>query len=181
VVQNGLVLSGHLQQPHQPENSLPIQEFLPQTAGKPQALGSGAKDFQRARSCGSYRRGCAGGDGLDKIVSPLFCRQCAAKQFLIQPNTSFMLKDIFPSIVFFIISWANLGCLIWFYISWFHTESYYNFQVFIYNKLPSWLPYKGFYFSLLSDKPTWMINIKTHSTIMLVGCLFLDIIFFMPN
>ena len=69
MVQNGLVLSGHLQQPDQPENSLPVQEFLPEAAGKPQALGNGAEDFQRARSCGSHRRGCAGGDGLDKWIS----------------------------------------------------------------------------------------------------------------
>jgi hypothetical protein len=60
VVQNGLVLSGHLQQPHQRENPLPIQEFLLETAGKPQTLGSGAKDFQRNWACGSYWRKCAG-------------------------------------------------------------------------------------------------------------------------
>lgn len=60
MVQNGLVLSGHLQQSHQREDPLPIQEFLFETTEKPQALGSGTKDFQHDRICGSNRRGYFG-------------------------------------------------------------------------------------------------------------------------
>ena len=60
MVQNGLILSGHTQQPHQRENPLPIQELLFETAGKPQALGSGAEDFQPDWVCGSYQRGYFG-------------------------------------------------------------------------------------------------------------------------
>jgi len=76
---------------NQPSISVPVQGLLPQAAGKPQTLGSGAKDFQLARNSGSSRRGCFDGYGTHKEMKKqipifFFCIACCIGLYIYKLN-----------------------------------------------------------------------------------------------
>jgi hypothetical protein len=68
-----------------------------------------------------------------------------------------------------------------FYKSWFKANAFYEEKLKRLSRLPSWDPFKDYQIKQLSDKSSWIIIMRTFSTIFMLAVIIWDIAFFISK